>query len=551
MMVNLDAVSQVDKRYPRPVDAEFLIYGTAGFRDKASKLTHAMARCGAIAVLTSLQFGCKHVGMMITASHNPAPDNGVKLVSFDGSMVKPDIESIAVKLVNSPTFVEDLDRQIQLLSGDSHEILPNCTVVIGRDTRESSKLFSTSASEMVRALGAKVVDLGVVTTPQLHFGVWHQNRYGSLGTPDVYKTYFATRLNECYPDASNDEPSKLMFDGACGVGALHVGCFTSALEKIKVDLCICNGPNDGELNLGCGSDFVQTSQAPPARFTFKGVRCASVDGDADRIVYHHVDECGTFHLIDGDKIAALYLMVINRMILDCDHSKFALKPLAISVVQTAYANGASTIALEKVKSDPASMTVHPDVECIIQCSKTGVKNLHHIAEESDISVYFEANGHGTVIFNEENLMAWAKERCVAGSKPFKRLLAFLGLFNASVGDAFTDLLACEVGLKMLNMSIGDWSAIYSSLSCSQSKVYLPKDKMALIQPHPDHERWLTSPIEIQTAIDKAVGLHSTARAFIRPSGTEPLVRLYVEAETDQARDEIVTSIKEYLSNYFN
>lgn len=32
---------------------------------------------------------------------------------------------------------------------------------------------------------------------------------------------------------------------------------------------------------------------------------------------------------------------------------------------------------------------------------TGVKHLHHAAEEFDIGVYFEANGHGTVLFSRE------------------------------------------------------------------------------------------------------------------------------------------------------
>lgn len=34
-------------------------------------------------------------------------------------------------------------------------------------------------------------------------------------------------------------------------------------------------------------------------------RCVSVDGDADRIVYYFTDENGTFHLLDGDRIATL------------------------------------------------------------------------------------------------------------------------------------------------------------------------------------------------------------------------------------------------------
>jgi phosphomannomutase len=36
----------------------------------------------------------------------------------------------------------------------------------------------------------------------------------------------------------------------------------------------------------------------------------------------------------------------------------------------------------------------------VACVPTGVKHLHHKAVEYDIGVYFEANGHGTVIFSD-------------------------------------------------------------------------------------------------------------------------------------------------------
>jgi len=36
----------------------------------------------------------------------------------------------------------------------------------------------------------------------------------------------------------------------------------------------------------------------------------------------------------------------------------------------------------------------------VACVPTGVKHLHHKAVEYDIGIYFEANGHGTVIFSD-------------------------------------------------------------------------------------------------------------------------------------------------------
>ena len=61
----------------------------------------------------------------------------------------------------------------------------------------------------------------------------------------------------------------------------------------------------------------------------------------------------------------------------------------MAAVQTAYANGAAT----------AYMRALPGVT--VPLAKTGVKHLHHIAVGYDISVYFEANGHGTVLFSDK------------------------------------------------------------------------------------------------------------------------------------------------------
>lgn len=57
----------------------------------------------------------------------------------------------------------------------------------------------------------------------------------------------------------------------------------------------------------------------------------------------------------------------------------------MGVVKTAYANGASNVYM-KEHSIPVVL------------AKTGVKHLHPLAEQFDVGMYFEANGHGTVLF---------------------------------------------------------------------------------------------------------------------------------------------------------
>jgi phosphoacetylglucosamine mutase len=39
----------------------------------------------------------------------------------------------------------------------------------------------------------------------------------------------------------------------------------------------------------------------------------------------------------------------------------------------------------------------------VEFTPTGVKHLHHAAEHYDVGVYFEANGHGTVLFSKRAL----------------------------------------------------------------------------------------------------------------------------------------------------
>lgn len=103
----------------------------------------------------------------------------------------------------------------------------------------------------------------------------------------------------------------------------------------------------GALNNSCGADYVKTSQKLPPSLASKlkpGQRGCSLDGDADRLMYFYLDDTGKFHMLDGDKIAALTAAFIVELVKNAGLEG----QINLGVVQTAYANGASTKYLSEV-----------------------------------------------------------------------------------------------------------------------------------------------------------------------------------------------------------
>lgn len=122
-----------------------------------------------------------------------------------------------------------------------------------------------------------------------------------------------------------------------------------------------------------------------------------MDGDADRLVYFTVpsSDSSKIELIDGDKILSLFAVFIKEQLSilekEADGNAGNDCKCRIGVVQTAYANGASTDYLKQL-----------GLEVVL--TPTGVKYLHEKASQYDIGIYFEANGHGTILFSEAFLL---------------------------------------------------------------------------------------------------------------------------------------------------
>jgi phosphoacetylglucosamine mutase len=197
---------------------------------------------------------------MITASHNVASDNGVKLVDPSGEMLDPAWEIYADTLAQAST---DGDVAAILTSlAEKHAPHGHAgRVLIGRDTRDSGPRLTAACRAGIEAAGAKAIDIGVVTTPELHFSVQTSNKYGT----HEELAYFTT-LVESFRTLSLGTPvpaEPLHVDCANGVGALKLQEIMAPLAQLGLHLQLYN-TGAGQLNHLCGADYVQKEQSFPS-----------------------------------------------------------------------------------------------------------------------------------------------------------------------------------------------------------------------------------------------------------------------------------------------
>ena len=293
-------------------------------------------------------------------------------------------------------------------------------------------------------------------------------------------------------------------------------------------------------NEQCGSDFVQKQHALPLCFsaqTDAGKLCASLDGDSDRIVYFLPHSDGSIALIDGDRIAALFARFVQNnfcsLPFDALHENESdCDLLSSAVIQTAYANAGSTAYLWNV------LGLH------VEWVPTGVKHLHSAAEQYDIGIYFEANGHGTCHFSRR-----LSEKLQRASKRYPSAQALKALeetLNPAVGDALAVMLAVEGIRAVEGIGAAEWLELYSERASVQRKVECLQARS--IRTEHAETRVVSHP-ELQSAIDDAVSRVRQGRAFVRPSGTEQVMRVYAEAREAAEAEWLARLVSESVKHY--
>ena len=404
------------------------------------------------------------------------------------------------------------------------------TILVGRDTRLSGEMLESALVAGICSVGARAVLVEVLPTPAIAYLTrFYEADAGAVisashNTVEYNGIKFFDKNGYKLPDATEAKIEEKILSGETipvatrgEIGVLHHGLKQSKLEYIhhltttidsdlsslRVLVDCANGAASAtapELfgRFKCYADFIHREP----NGTNINDRCGSThleslgqrvvagkydvgvafDGDADRCLM--VDELG--HEIDGDKIMAVCGKALRQQ------GKLTNNAVVATVM--------SNLGLHE-------FCRNEQIELV--CTAVGDRHVLEKMLECDYAIGGEQSGH--MIF---------REYATTGDGELTAL-QFLKALKAS-GKSASELAGC----------------------CAQ----YPQELVNVALPHTpgEKERVMNAPGLWQAVREKEAELGGQGRILIRPSGTEALIRVMVEAKTDKIAREVAEDLAELV-----
>lgn len=464
-------------------------------------------------------------GGIITASHNPAPDNGIKLIDQTGGKISADWERITNEIVNSTDLATTIGRVVSTFQ-TSGQIDRN-KINLALDNIGTPGAIITQEDAAVDQIGGNTsyverVVQGLATLSQM----------ARAENPDL-------------------EPGTFVIDSASGAGVNTVGEIAQRFNELfaqgQVNYTMDVINTDGVINEEKGAEFIHkelgkeiaAGKALPQWIDErKGIPMGTLDGDADRNLLFRVTEEGDLQVIDGDKFAAYKAKVLDKYlgILGLDET------FQVGVAQTVLANLGSKGFFERMG---------------IQVQETAVGDKYVRAAALDwandhgVAIYYEAAGHGSIVFNDTfvDTIAQFQPQTDEQARAKTIVQTIVDLQNEAGGDGIMNLLLFRALMELENISFDQLN--------SDEFLYreLPKTELELRVEHKENVtsvgnlgKELTGPqdvVDYVANIQKELAQELDARlargelteadlpvrefrVIVRYSGTSPKVRVQVD-----------------------
>lgn len=424
----------------------------------------------------------------------------------------------------TPILAYDLGRAVgHLLDGAGR------SVVVGQDTRRSGDMLVAALSAGLSAVGADVVELGVVTTPCLAFAAATGDHAAGIMVSASHNPADDNGLKvvsggrkvddevedqlerlifqaDALPGRMNAELGRIRRDAAevdayrqhlCdaagdALAGLRIGidCANGSATAVAPDLVRKLGadptilfaePDGANINLGCGSTH---PEALAAAVVEHGLEMGfAFDGDADRLIA--VDESG--EIVDGDSVMGI-----------CALQRLADGSLRNRIlVATVMSNGGLERAIEAAGGRVLRTPV-------------GDRHVFEAMERADAVLGGEQSGH--IIFRD----------------------------RATTGDGILTAIELVKAVRASGTTLGELAR------------QIPRLPQVVINSAVRHkDSWEVDPAFAVAVARAEARLGSRGRVLVRPSGTEPTIRIMVEGDQLDEINEIARELDELAQARLN